>query len=214
MEKKPRSKNWLLIKFREYHTWLGLGAALFIVSTALTGIFLNHKDLIPGWEKKKPEMRQSAAALTPSTALDQLPVSFSQALTKSSVLLGPDAALEHIQLKDEHGTLIYKVKLMEHDHEKEVWVNAHTGDATLKDGYAMTTGAGSAEETQRTNWNKIINDIHTGKIAGTAGKLVIDLCAIILAALTISGIYLWWIPKLRKKQSQRQAAAKAAAVAA
>jgi uncharacterized iron-regulated membrane protein len=54
------------------------------------------------------------------------------------------------------------------------------------------------------DWNKVIKDLHTGKIGGDAGKLLIDFVAVILIILTISGLYLWIIPTLRKRRSARQ----------
>lgn len=38
-----KNPNALLIAFRKYHTWLGVGMTLFIATTAITGIYLNHK---------------------------------------------------------------------------------------------------------------------------------------------------------------------------
>lgn len=206
MDKKPRSKNWLLIKFREYHTWLGLAVALFVVSTSLTGIVLNHKDLFFG--EKKHEKKALESKLTTHTELSALPVSFQDAMGSAAALLGESAALEHIQLKDEHGKLTYKVKAMEigNGHEVEVLVDPHTGEAILMDGYSMTMAAGTSKERDSVNWKKFINDLHTGEVAGTAGKLLIDFTAIVLTVLTLTGIYLWWIPKMRKKQSQKAAA--------
>ncbi|MCS6866226.1 MAG: PepSY-associated TM helix domain-containing protein [Gemmataceae bacterium] len=60
------------------------------------------------------------------------------------------------------------------------------------------------------DWGKAIKDLHTGKIAGDAGKLLVDLVAVGLIGLTISGLYLWIIPALRKRRSAQQRAAAAA----
>ncbi len=54
------------------------------------------------------------------------------------------------------------------------------------------------------NWAKIVDDLHTGKILGTPGKLLIDFTSGTIIALTLTGIYLWGVPMLRKRQSARQ----------
>lgn len=63
------------------------------------------------------------------------------------------------------------------------------------------------------DWGKAIKDLHTGKIGGDAGKLVVDLVAVGLILLTLTGLYLWTIPALRKRRSARQRAAAEAAKA-
>jgi hypothetical protein len=207
METKPRPKNWLLIKFREYHTYIGLGAGLLIVMAGLTGIFLNHKDLFLGKEKHDMEMEGGISV----TLLKSLPVTFEQALVRGTETLGNETPIEHIQLKNEHGTLYYKVKAMEIEDSppREVLVDARTGEVTHKDGYLMHDMKDGQTAASGVNWGKFFLDLHTGKLAGTPGKLVMDVTAIILTLLTLSGIYLWWVPKMRKKESQRIAAAKA-----
>lgn len=61
------------------------------------------------------------------------------------------------------------------------------------------------------DWGKIIKDLHTGKIGGEAGKLFVDVVAGTIILLTLSGLYLWAVPKLRKRKAERDAAAKARA---
>ncbi len=63
------------------------------------------------------------------------------------------------------------------------------------------------------DWGKAIKDLHTGKIGGDAGKLVVDLVAVGLILLTLTGLYLWTIPTLRKRRSARHRAAAEAAKA-
>jgi hypothetical protein len=51
---------------------------------------------------------------------------------------------------------------------------------------------------------KVVTDLHSGKILGTAGKLAIDATAVAIVGLTLTGVYLWWLPKLRKRQNARR----------
>lgn len=59
------------------------------------------------------------------------------------------------------------------------------------------------------DWGKAIKDLHTGKIGGDAGKLLIDAVAVLLILLTISGVYLWIVPTLRKRKAAQRNATKA-----
>lgn len=220
MNEAKRPKNWLLIKIRQWHSWLGVALSLFILLVCGTGIYLNHKDLFSG---KKEEPKPAAAGgmgkapaekeprlsgmLTTGTALASLPVSFDAALARSREHLG-DAAIEKIELKDEKGTLVYKIKAGE---EREVTVNAQTGTSTLKEKYRKTEMAGGkgvdggASAKKGYDWGKIIKDLHTGKLGGEAGKLFVDATAIVISLLTLSGLYLWAVPKLRKRKAAQQA---------
>lgn len=285
---KPRPKNWLLIKIRQWHTYLGVALALFIVMVCLTGIYLNHKDWFEGLAKGKwswPSWTAAAMAdepehggtkapvLTTSTNLSLLPMTFAEAQAHAREQFG-DVALEKIELKDEKGTLIYKIKT--HD-GRELTIEPASGRATLKDkkedkkekeqkhdkdpsehkpqkdphepgekarqglltplpsGGSAEGGSGSAlaaglapvkasdappikvytlkksgyrHDDGSLNWGKIIKDAHTGKLfGGTAGRLLIDFTSLVIIVLTVSGVYLWAVPILRKRKAAREAAA-------
>jgi len=210
----PRSKNWLLTKFRSLHGWGGIIAALFLLIFGTTGIVLNYKKPIfeaIGLEtpkemvkkadekpaKKEKEKRESgSASLQIGTALQQN-VTFEQALATAKERWG-DVPLENIQLKDERGQLIYKVKQKEGD---ELWIEAATGKAFLKAEYQKIEIASEGKATSRFDWGKLFLDLHTGKIGGEAGKAIMSLASLVLLFLTISGIYLWTVPIWRKRQS-------------
>lgn len=207
--KKARPKNWLLIKSREWHTWLGVILSVVIVAVCVTGIYLNHEHFFDGLfseKSQKPKKAPPALAnngdlpqtvpegLYTTTPLGAFPVSFSQALESSREMLG-DVALKQIELKDEHGTLIYKIKAQHEEGEEptEVWVDAYSGTAKLKEPYNKADGA--------YDWGKVLKDIHTGKIGGDTGRLLIDVTSLTIIFLTVTGIYLWALPRLRKRQN-------------
>jgi hypothetical protein len=205
MSKTPASgnKNWLLVKFREWHSWGGLGLSAFILLVAATGILLNHKDMFfhRGEAKKGP-----TGLLTASIDLDALPVSFARAMELSREHLG-DGPFEKIELKDERGTLVYKVSRGE---GREVQIDAKTGGVSSKYGLSL-----DARKAGMINWAKVVDDLHSGKLFGTAGKLMVDLTSGTIILLTLSGIYLWAVPWLRKRESARKRLAEPArAVAA
>jgi hypothetical protein len=222
-----RPKNWLLIQVRTWHSRLGVFLFPLIILAAATGIYLNHKDLFERKpaahtegggggatkeRKGKPAKGKPAAAsaFNVDGALAVLRVSFAEALAAARSHLGGDAALEKVELKDEKGTLIYKVKAAD---GREVIVDASSGGAALKGEYTKVVagGGGRTMAEARTDWGKVMKDLHTGKVGGTAGKLVVDFVALTLVLLSLSGLYLWAVPILRKRQNAKAARAAAAA---
>jgi len=194
----PRSnKNWLLIKFRQWHSWGGVFLSVFILIVAVTGIILNHNDFFLHKEKKE---KSASGLLTSSTDLASVPVSFTRALELARSHFG-DVPLEKIELKDEYGHLIYKVIRGEGE---ELRIDARTAEMSTKYGMSLSkTGQTTL------NWGKIIDDLHTGKIMGLFGKLTVDFTSGLIIALTLTGIYLWGMPMLLKRRNalKRQAAA-------
>lgn len=187
----PRNKNAWLVRFRRWHTWGGGFLSLLILAIAITGILLNHKSILSGQSGGKAG---PTGLLTTTQDLGRLPIGFDQALALAHAHFG-DVVLEKIELKDEHGTLIYKVSRGGGD---EIRIDAESGALASKYGVAL---AGSGET--RMNWEKLVKDIHTGKIFGFAGVLTADATSVVIIALTLTGLYLWIVPILRKRRSAR-----------
>jgi hypothetical protein len=131
-----------------------------------------------------------------------MPVELERALEVARLQWG-DVALERIELKHERGEMIYKIKRKGGD---ELWVNAVTGSHFVKGEYKRMSkpGRGDSAPALRTDWGKILLDLHTGKIGGEAGKAVMSLVALGLLFLTASGIYMWAKPLLIRRQNHRK----------
>jgi len=217
--RKP-NPNALLLFWRQTHGWIGLIAGLFLITTAVTGIYLNHKNTLGevlGLKKpereREPEAKSHAGAGMigmSASELAALPVSFAGALSTASGLVG-DSQISRVELKAEKGRWVYKVKGMT---GWEAIIDAATGHAEITGDTKLTRSKPQFPETPSRNtpreepkpfdWSKAIKDLHTGKIAGDAGKLLVDLAAVAIILLTLSGLYLWLVPKLRKSRSARQ----------
>jgi hypothetical protein len=180
-------KNRLIIALRQWHSWGGLILSLFILATAVTGILLNHKDVfLHGGANAGP-----TGVLTSAADLKSLPVSIERALELARGHYG-HVPLEKIELKDDRGRLIYKVS---RGQGEEIRIDAHTGAVSSKYGAGLASNGHAP-----LNWAKIVDDIHTGKIFGALGKLTVDLTSGAIIALSLTGIYLWAVPWLRKRQ--------------
>jgi hypothetical protein len=143
-------------------------------------------------------------------------VSFIGALTAASNTLG-NFLVEKVELKVEKGRWVYKVKAAD---EREVVIDAHSGVVQTKgemkspklEKQKKEDPASMHSEPKPMDWGKAIKDLHTGKIGGDAGKLLVDLIAVLLIMLTLSGVYLWVVPTLRKRRSAQKRAAAAVQV--
>jgi len=215
----PKSKHWLLAKSRQWHLWGGLIAAIFLLVVGATGIVLNYKkpiftalgierdakemkDMKPaGTEQARPAKRdKSAVKLTTTTGFSAATVSTEQALALAREKLG-DVALERIELKAEHGELLYKIKARSGE---ELQINAITGTHFLKGEYEKVKAApDSAVMARTTDWGKIMIDLHTGKIGGEVGKALMTVAAVILLLLTLSGVYMWLKPLLIRRENAK-----------
>lgn len=196
-----RFNNRLLMNFRKWHVWLGGFMSVLILIVCLTGIYLNHQDLFTGGPPVRDASKVGAArsnVLTTATDLGAQPVSFAAALARARTHWG-DIPVANLQLKEELGVLVYKIKSLE---GREIAVNAMTGALTKKEGYRKYEQPAAADTmTGGYNWGRIMRDLHTGKLFGEAGKLFVDATSLSIIALTLTGVCLWAAPKCRKRKA-------------
>lgn len=178
---------------RTWHIWLGLTAVPLTIVLSLTGIWLNHRDLFsPG--AAKPPLQ---GLLTTDTAVKQLPVTLEQALGMARHEWGV-VPIEKIEVLESQGRLVYKIMP---GSGRELFVDAHSGSWKKVDGYRIREGADDQKpKPQSINWNRLMKDLHTGKFAGTPGKLVYDAVALALIVLAGTGLYLWALPRWKKRR--------------
>jgi uncharacterized iron-regulated membrane protein len=186
----PAKGNQWLSQFRKWHSWGGLFLSVFILLVAVTGILLNHKDFFFHGEKRKV-----TGQFRTTTDVAAVPITLQRVLALAHEHYG-DAPLEKVELKDENGQMIYKVS---QGHGEEIRIDAHTGAVFSKYGASL-----AADQESHWHWAKIVDDLHTGKIFGSVGKLVVDLTSGVIIALTLTGIYLWGVPILHKRENARK----------
>lgn len=217
-----KSKHRLLAQLRQWHKWGGLIAGVFLIVVGASGIVLNYKKPIftalglerdaqefkaAGKKEKPAKSEATPTKFTTANGLAAATVTVDQALTLARETWG-DVRLERIELKEEHGELVYKIK---ERGGAELWVNAATGNHFIKGEYERVKAKPGGEVTARTtDWGKILIDLHTGKIGGEVGKAIMSLAALLLLLLTFSGIYLWLKPLLIRRENAKAKAAPAA----
>lgn len=45
------------------------------------------------------------------------------------------------------------------------------------------------------HWQRVVQDVHSGRILGLFGVLLVDLSALAMLALALTGLYLWWLKR-------------------
>jgi uncharacterized iron-regulated membrane protein len=215
-----KSKNWLLVKSRQLHTWGGLIAAAFLLVVGATGILLNYekpifralgiqKDVPPSPYARPPGAKPTKSRLTTATGLSAATVSAEQAVVLARATWG-QAELERIELKAEQGELVWKLKARTGD---ELVINATTGTHFVKGEYERLGKLGADGQPVRSfDWGKLAIDLHTGKIGGEIGKAIMTAAAAVLLFLTVSGIYLYAKPVLIRRTNARARAAQSVPV--
>lgn len=180
----PRWVRWLHI----YGSMLGLAATLLF---AVTGLTLNHADW---FESKEPTVRAFAGELPPpllADAVDKLAVA--ERLRAAHRLQGMVTEF----LVDDAQCLV-------------VWKGpGYAADATIE----RADGRYRIEEQRRGLW-AVLDDLHKGRDCGPVWSLVIDVSAVALAFLSITGLWLLLYLKKRRRAGLLTALVGAAAVVA
>jgi len=211
--KPVRPKNWLLLNIRQYHGWLGVLGAVFILTMCITGILLNHEERFLG-KKRSPKpsaaSQQSPATNDPGKSPAQT-FAFNATIGFASARIGIDDALkiaaarlggeplEKFEFKIEAGNPLYRIKTASAP-QQELTIHAITGEASVKADPPPKPAVNNEPKPGFLgyNWPKLIKDLHTGKLGGDVGMLFIDLVSLTIITLTLSGFYLWYVPRKRK----------------
>jgi hypothetical protein len=188
-----RPRNWLLLRLRSWHAWAGMSALVILVLVAVTGVYLNHPEVL-GLD---PAPSDTGRVLSTSSGdLAEL-VPMSRALAAAHAEWG-EAKVLFVQLREEGDRLVYRVR--RRGSSDEVTVDARTGKLLAVRRQLQEVrfdDDGTAHESQIC-WTRVMFDLHTGRILGFSGRLIADAGGIALLLLGASGIYLFIIPRWRR----------------
>lgn len=177
---------------RRWHGRIGVAASVLIAFACLTGLYLNHKKLFVradhySWPQAEKSAKHKKGGITTTSDLSSFKVSFNDALQMAQKEMGDDVELDEFEFKDDHGTVVYKLKAVD---GREIIVNAGTGETKLKETYYEPSAAGF--RSGGWDFNEIVGELHSGALLGGAGSYILDITAISLLILSVTGIWLFF----------------------
>ena len=165
----PRWIRWLHI----YGSMFGLCATLLF---AVTGLTLNHADW---FERAEPFVRKFDGTLDRAllgTDVDKLAVA--EKLRAAHHLQG---MVSEFAIEDTQCLVVWKGP-------------GYSADATID----RATGGYHVEEAKK-GWMAVFDDLHKGRDCGSAWSLIVDASAIVLAFLSVTGLWLLFYLKKRRR---------------
>ncbi len=167
---------------RMLHAYISAFAFLALMFFSFTGILLNH----PEWLQGKKPAEQSVTGQVPSTAIagamkaEDQPKALAAEVAKR---IKPRGAYSSGEMLDGEAMLRFE-------------------GATGATDVILDLETGKAEATiQPATATSIINDLHKGKNTGLVWKLLIDVTAILVLALSVIGYVLFFSLRFRLKTS-------------
>jgi uncharacterized iron-regulated membrane protein len=177
------------------HSWLGVLILPWVILAGLTGLYMNHRDLV--------------LSVFPQTSFD--PATFdtapeAQVQDQSSALLIARAAVPDAPLRLLADT--------SHDHRTVFTIDAGTQDVIVD----AATGFYWIDSRYRTaiftpdgrrvfssvKWKKVLSSLHArGWVGSTFGTWLADIAAAALAVFGITGLVLFALPRLRRYRNRR-----------
>ncbi len=209
--------------YKTLHNWFGVFLLVPVMLTSLTGVLWMHEkslgikqDLVrpqgtvvmSASEDKstgKSSKVEAIAPLTPHTLLAATNLfQMQRAIEAASKVWGDEhLKLHKIELKDDEmlGRIIKLVAMHESAemaHELS-WSVAEQRIVERKGGPKLANGQGG------TDWAKVVHDLHTGKwFNARFGFVWSDLGAVAILFLGVTGLILYTIPILKKRENRKK----------
>ena len=169
---------WMLKKMRFLHKWSGIVLAALIIAIALSGLLMNHKDWLECDQAGGPGGRQDVALSHFSD------VNAADAIGKVADQCG-NMDNKEIKIKREKGGYTWEIKARD------------GGKIKISDGVRRS---GFGDGKRRSGLKQLVERVHKGEFAGSVGFYLIDIGAVSIIVLTLSGLYisLWIMYKKRR----------------
>ena len=162
---------------RWLHIYLSMASFAILFFFAVTGLTLNHAE----WFGAQPRMVQQKGNIepkwikAPDAEVDKLAVV--EHLRNTHGIKG---ALSDFRLDDSQVSVSFKG----HGYAADAFINRETGEYDLTE--------------TRSGFVAIINDLHKGRDTGKTWSFMIDLSAVLMTFVSLTGIVLLWFVKRRR----------------
>lgn len=178
------------------HGWLGVIVLPWVIIIGLTGLYLNHERLVTGWLEGDS---YDEAQFDAWPGAQPLTVEAAEALA-GSVYPGATLTLAEDQAYHGREAAIFAAG------DAQVIVALKTGHYWVKTDLTRTTHAPDGTLLERkTYWEGIVKRLHErGWLTRTFGTWLADITAAAMVIFGISGIVLFLVPRLRRRQNRRR----------
>jgi len=167
----PRLTRWL-------HIYLSMLSFAIVFFFAVTGLTLNHAERFNG--EMRVREKKGKVDRNWTNAQDTLKVAKLEIVESLRRENGITAPLRDLRIDDAQIGISFKGP----GYEADVFVNRESGD------YELTETSGG--------FIGIINDLHKGRDTGTAGSVFVDVSAVLLALVSLTGLLLLLFLKKRR----------------
>ena len=178
------------------HGWLGVFVLPWVILIGLTGLFLNHEGLVLGWIEGEG---YEEAGFDTWPGAQPVTVDAARALAEAVV---PGQTLTLDPDRSYHGREVATFDTV----GTQVIVALKTGHYWVKTDLRRVTHApdGTVLEA-KTYWGSVFKRLHVrGWLTSTFGTWFADITAAALVIFGLTGIVLFLLPRLRRRQNRRR----------
>lgn len=189
------------------HSWLGVMILPWIVAAGFTGLYMNHDDLIlsifPSTEHYDPALFDASAL---AREVDEA------GAERIASGIAPGVVLDLTEDDSFHKRDVFTFDAGSYD----VIVDRDTGFVWTDSRYVTRTYQPDGERLHtRVRWGRVLSSIHTrGWVGTTLGTWLADIAAGALVVFGLTGLVLFFAPRVRRAKNRRAKAAMLRAAAA
>jgi hypothetical protein len=175
---KPTGNKFIFWNYK-LHLWLGITTAIIVLVMSVTGIMLNHKREWGFMIDPRPEAIAATTEALPLAQLIQLGIA-----AFDNPEYADESAINRMDFRPGRG--IIKVRFRDPE-TTEVILNVVSGEVI-------------SMAPRQDVW---IEHLHSGELFGDDWIILSDIGAVGLIILTLTGVYIWIFPALRKRSRER-----------
>jgi hypothetical protein len=175
------------MNMRKIHRWLGLPAAIFLVVTSITGVWLECMKFFGAEEAERERIRDMVSPVTAQTVGTEFGLGFEKARMAAVARAGVQPLDKMVwQLKSDAPAITFFFGPHGSQAGRRIAVNARTGEVQSEQSY---------EE------DSFILKLHSGEALGDGGMVLGMFWGLALLLLTVSGMVIYFKMKPRKPQT-------------
>lgn len=175
------------INMRKLHRWIGLPAAVFLILTSITGVWLECEKFFGTEEAERERIRDMVSPVTAQTVDAEFGTGFEKVRLAVAAQAG-DQPLDKMvwQLKGDAPVITFFFGPLAQQAGRRIVVNARTGELLREESY---------------NEDSFILRLHSGEALGDGGMVLGMFWGLALFVLTASGTVIYFKMKPRKPQA-------------